>query len=278
MKDKLIIFCLLIFIGFSCKETSSQKEFYYKTGELKQKIVYTDAKDTTTFHDTIYYKNGNLWLIRKVINGQFEGKTFKFKQNGNLETIMTYDNNKLHGLIADFNNQGKIFGKCLFINGKPINTIKFAHTKNKKRFRKTIFRIHTENDTTFERMGHLIYTKSNNIIDSSSFYYNIEAEDTINYGEQYHFKLTFHNNYDYSLKLLIGELNKDLQFVHPDKVYTYSSPGKTVEGAIGGFEPGWNLFLGKLYVYPDPQNKHPNAVDEYEFIVFKEVYVQSFYN
>ena len=273
MKNNVIIFILIVFILFSCKDKSSQKEFYYKTGELKEKIVYPDAKDTTTFHGTIYYKNGKPMKIVQIVDNQVEGKMYVFNQNGNLKDIETYKNNKLHGLSARFNSKGEILNKCFFLNGKPINTIEFAHTKNKKRFRDGVFRIHTENDTTFERMGHLIYTDSNNIIDSSSFYYKIEAEDTINYGKQYHFKLTFHNNYNYSLKLLVGELNKDLQFIHPNKVYTYTSPGKSVEGAIGGYEPGWNLFLGKLYVYPDSLNKHPQAADEYEFIVFKEVYV-----
>ncbi len=274
MKNNVIIFILIVFILFSCKDKSSQKEFYYKTGELKEKIVYPDVQDTTTFYDTIYYKNGKPMKIMQVANNQIEGKMFKFKKNGNLETIMTYKNNKLHGLIADFNNQEEIFGKCLFIDGKQIIAIEFFDSKDNKHGQKRVSRIFFKNDTTVEHEGHLIYNNSNNvIIDSLSFYYKIEAEDTINYGEQYHFKLTFHNNYNYSLKLLVGELNKDLQFIHPNKVYTYTSPGKSVEGAIGGYEPGWNLFLGKLYVYPDSLNKHPQAADEYEFIVFKEVYV-----
>jgi hypothetical protein len=274
MKDKLIIFCLLIFIGFSCKETSIQKEFYYKTGELKQKIVYPDKKDTTTFHDTSYYKNGNPMKIKQVKNGQLEGKVLDFFKNGVLEYVRTYKNGKVHGLAVDFNQKKEVIVKCFVINGKPINTIEYAHTKNKEYIRETVFQLHIKNDTTFKRIGHLVYTDSNNIIDSSSFYYNIEAKDTINYGDSYRFSLTFHNDYNYSLKLLIGELNEDLNFVNPDKINTYTSPRKTVRGETRAYEPGWNLLLGKLYVYPDPQNKHPNAADEYEFIVFKEFYVK----
>ncbi len=275
MKISVIIFYSILFILFSCKEKSSQKEFYYKTGELKKKIVYQDAKDTTTFHDTSYYKNGNFWLIRKVKNAQHEGKTFNFSQNGNLKYIVTYNNNKLHGLTIDFNSKGEIFGKCLFIKGKQIIAIEFFDSKDNKLGQMRVSRVFIENDTTHEHEGHLIYKNSNNvIIDSNSFYYNIEAKDTINYGDTYRFSLTFHHDYDYSLKLLIGELDENLQFINPEKVKTYKSPNKKIKGQIEEYEPGWNLLLGKLYVYPDPQNKHPNAADEYEFIVFKEFYVK----
>jgi len=122
------------------------------------------------------------------------------------------------------------------------------------------------NSDTIYSEGSLSWDTHSYIIPKYSSYYLVTGIDTINDEETFNATIDFINNQDWDLRLELGEMDEDLNFIETPKIYNGHNQ---INISTKPTNIGDNLLMGKLYVSSDSDS----IIDE-EYIFYHEFYVK----
>jgi len=260
MKLIKIIVILGIIVLVGCTK-GKVKKGYYLNGDLAVRIEYPDKKDTCTYKEIMYYKNGNIEHIYNYKDCKLEGYVYEYNENGVFKGMGYYRNGKRHGLTKLFNEDREIIKQGLYIHDSLIFFGRYQEHELTKETRQVVY----DNTGKYpNEIGYIYYHLDGSYNKETSSYMNITGPDTIVFGEKYH--CTF---YKYNLhkgkhcKLKVGELNEFGEFVD-------SSSIKIVEvkdSALLTHSPkylGQNILMGMVHLSRDTVYKGRTFV-EYPF-------------
>lgn len=256
---------IAIFIILGCNNKKLKYE-YYENGNVKQLIEYVSFKDTSTYKIKQYYENGSLKRIITYLKGKPNGKDYSYFENGQLQNETSFLNGKLHGMNKIFAENGFKLRESLYIE----NEQKIFHEYLGNSLNQIKMQCYAVNNGKGLEIGQIVYDKNSNILLPLSFYYNIEAYDTISYGQDYEFKINalIGNCSDScTIELKIGDLDKEFQFKNEKNTLSFESKNSSVYACIKAQQLGYNLMLGMLYIREGSDNIA-------NFVVFKEFYVK----
>ena len=103
-------------------------ETYYESGKLKSRM--TDTGDKGKLEG--YYENGNLEEIGNYVDNKLEGKVLQYYEDGKLEETGTYKNGKIDGEYFHYDKVGKLVEKQIYKNGNFISTEEFQKVEEVK--------------------------------------------------------------------------------------------------------------------------------------------------
>jgi len=88
---------------------------YYENGNLENEYIY-DNVNHANFIRKKYHENGKISDIWSIVNNEFNGKNYRFDENGKIKQIATYEDGKING-IARYYSDGKLRSKMEWKNG-----------------------------------------------------------------------------------------------------------------------------------------------------------------
>jgi len=251
----------------SCQHEYHVKK-YYDSGEMKHKYVYANKNDTSNYLYYGYYKNGNYKKKVNVINGKKEGHFINYYDNGKIKEIYSFKDNLFHGPWKRYDKQGTIEDESFFFNGQYFLYIDYLY--NRSYIGIAVYRNTDQNQGALELIS-LLNFKNGEIMKDSSDYYYTYTEDTIPYKKANNFKVECYNEgkSGYHVKLVLGELNKNLKFIDSTKTKIFESNDMTIQVPYKPVKKGVDLLTGKLYLINDSTGKQ-----EREFLYYHEFYVK----
>lgn len=233
----------------SCKQNEFIKYTYYDTGTVKSKVVYQDKNDTSSFQAYIYYENGNLSHQAQFSKGKRTGRYLSYHKNGVLKESYQYKNGRLHGVIKRFTDTGEQIEESFYINGEHILIRTFSVNPEFNLSRSQIYLV---KGNEIEEIGVLLYDKEKKIIENGSFFYETYGPEIIECNQETEFYIKFFNKQkDFVLELQIGDLDKNLNFIHPNEVVKYCTKQDSLPYSYIVKKSGSNLIMGKLLLRKD---------------------------
>lgn len=223
----LSLLCLIIITGCGNEkgdELSTFKYYYDEEGQL----------DSITF---ISKENGDVFSTY-----------YQYFDNGKTRTITRFKNDCLYGFEDYYSLDGEIVSQLFYINNKPL--IKSKLFSNQAIQGSNVrFYYFIENDSTFSKMGVLAYDSTNAIIDSQSFYYEVNGDDTIGSNSDLYLTVkAYAMGEQYQIdSIILGELNKDYGFISREQ-RLLNIATDSVSFSLKPKTLGDNLLMGKMYV------------------------------
>ncbi len=308
---RTILFLLLVILIVSCSRNHNTEKIIYfdKTGNIKEKFIFPDKKDTSTFHyfsyypDGIvkeeyskqkgllsgekkdYYSNGNLHSIINFIKGKADGIVMVYSEKGNIVMRKTYKNNELHGITTKYhkdNNQQDL----LFIHYTPIIRVDKGKyiDKNDSAYGES-YSYFNHHDSIFVPIGSLMYKLINGQkIKDQIFcnYFETIGKDTIENGEVLNIKIISNLglNKGHQIKLFMGEIGENYNFVDSSNIKVYESNTNILDITISQnqYNLGINLITGKIRVYEKnkdiTQDYMISKIDNLPYIFYKQFYIK----
>lgn len=272
---KLFRFILSLFIPLfliSC-ENRYEKITYYDTGEIKEKYEYPtklDFNNNQNYTAYCFYKDGKIENHTTIRNGKREEEYLSYYPNGVLKNIIIFKNGVKNGIEKYFTINGDIIQEDFFINDVPMTRMKSFNSENE---RVDIY-YYIENDTLIKN-GRLIYNNQNKIIPEKSFYYSIDAKDTLSSNEEYSFELKV---YTYGEKNVIkefdiGDFDEKYNFIDTTKLIKLESKNNSIKYSLKPTKKGYNLIMGKINVEGDANIDGNIKTQSRQFIFCTEFYV-----
>ena len=80
----------------------------------------------------MYYENGNLEEIGNYVDNKLEGKVLQYYEDGKLEETGTYKNGKIDGEYFHYDKVGKLVEKQIYKNGNLISIEEFQKVEGEK--------------------------------------------------------------------------------------------------------------------------------------------------
>lgn len=261
---KLVLYVIFCFSLSSCTDKQNIKCEYYKSGEVRKKVIYDSQKDSTTFTAFIYHKNGSLSHQTTFKKGKREGNYFAYYSNGDIKVDFFYKKGKRHGVQIEYTRKGKIKRKSFYLNGKNILFKEFYKSREGNLSKATCYLV---KDSSLKEIGTYIFSDNNDIKENASFYYKVYGKDTIKINDTTNYGIEFFNKRDDFLFILqIGKLNNDLSFAAPSEVKEFKTYKNSMVYTFVPKKAGNQLLLGKIHLVKDTVNL--------EFPLYKEFFVK----
>lgn len=262
MKQIHILFVFCISILTSCTSNNKYEDISYPNGNVEIRIIYLQGKKSDVI-EFRYAKNGQLITKQNIRNYKRHGKMFYYKNNS-VSMIKNYRNDSLHGITSYYSEvHPKELSSVYFnLNGKYIAGREYMYNIDS-----TIYYFNSYyfmNSDTIYSEGSLSWDTHSNIIPNYSSYYLVTGIDTINKEETFNATIDFINNQDWDLRLELGEMDEDLNFINTPKIY---KGHKNINISIKPTNVGDNLLMGKLYVSSD-------SIKNEEYVFYHEFYVK----
>jgi hypothetical protein len=109
---------LFIMIQFSCTNYDYDV-IIKKPNGIVTKFKCKNGKDTLNSTRYDFY-NSTLLAQIPYVNGDMEGTVINYYTNGNVNSIISYKNNKANGVTKKFTKNGNFLGKVLYIDDEHI--------------------------------------------------------------------------------------------------------------------------------------------------------------
>ncbi|MGN0022121.1 MAG: toxin-antitoxin system YwqK family antitoxin [Sphingobacterium hotanense] len=107
MKIKAILLGALLLLTFVSIGQNKEYTEYYDNGNLKTSGFKTPSGENAGKW-TLYYENGNPYIIRSYVNGKIEGEAYTYYENGNLKSIANMKNGEPEGQLKTNYENGKL--------------------------------------------------------------------------------------------------------------------------------------------------------------------------
>jgi len=266
--NKTIFFYLAItFLFYACKEKAYHTYKYYESGELMHEYVFKNKNDTSSYTFYEFFKNGELKKEINVKDNKKEGRYIKYYENGEIKEFISFKNDLPHGEYKKYNKYGKLDELFFLLNGRNFLYKEYIYNPPFK----AIF-VYKEVDSEkgmLVKEG-LLNFKNDTIIRDTSMYYYTYADDTIVNNKEYDFVVEYYNNKKngFSSNLIIGDINKKLQFVDSSKVKLFKSDSLCLRVSYCPEKEGVNLILGHLQIINDSTNQI-----EKDYLYYHQFYV-----
>jgi antitoxin component YwqK of YwqJK toxin-antitoxin module len=95
-------------ILISCSANRNEKIIYYDDGNIKEKFIFVDKKDTSTYAHYLYFENAQLKHVYQKINGKLNGAEIAYYPNGQVNYEINYLNDMANGTTIVFTEKGEI--------------------------------------------------------------------------------------------------------------------------------------------------------------------------
>ena len=120
MRNLLFIIALFIITGASAQEMERHVVHQYASGSPKV-VVYVDPDSKERLKEEIFYANGQLDYVGHYKNGKEDGAWTYYWENGNLKSEEFYLRGMEHGIMHDYNEQGKAIKRFEYKKGELIS-------------------------------------------------------------------------------------------------------------------------------------------------------------
>jgi len=116
---------LLLFVLFTANSLFSQeleRHLVHKHKNGKDKVVvYVDPETKERLKEEIFYSSGKLDYVGNYKNGKEDGKWVYYWENGNIKSEEFYIRGLEHGVMFDYNEQGKAIKRYEYKRGDLIS-------------------------------------------------------------------------------------------------------------------------------------------------------------
>lgn len=146
-----IIYSLVIFVFFSCKQTTKK---YYTTGELESEF-YKDDKGLKQGDVITYYRNGVIASKGYCLNDTFNGKYEEYHPNGQLKIQTMIIKGVQDGELLEYFENGQLKQSSNYSNGKENGLFTYYYSNGKKESEITMKDGYTLFFTTFDSLGNV---------------------------------------------------------------------------------------------------------------------------
>ncbi|MEA1887084.1 MAG: hypothetical protein U9N72_07735 [Bacteroidota bacterium] len=188
-----------------------------------------------------------------------EGKYITYNKNGIINTISTYSEGKLNGIVQAFNSDGKNLRESYYIDGKQVIYSEF-YAANNGEYEKQVF--NSVIDGVAYPIGQLV--KSNNVVQSDmSFYATITCDDTLTTPPFALIIDVFVPYEDAIFEVSFGKPDKNLNLISIDT--SFVSASNRMEFIDKELESGMNNIFCEVNVI---------SKDTVTFYAYKEVFIK----
>jgi antitoxin component YwqK of YwqJK toxin-antitoxin module len=141
-------FFLFLLFMFGCKESTQKVVGRYPSGQIMTEYFYPNKTDTSSYTCKVYYENGRLKHETQIASNMFIGEKKTFFENGKLQRIeklsrptpldatkydcyitnfrpdrtkeseYQYVNDKINGLVIDYDSKGRKARTAEYMDGK----------------------------------------------------------------------------------------------------------------------------------------------------------------
>lgn len=275
IKISCIFICLALFIKCNQKNKLTNESIDpFKNIKDTLKKVSKNINDSITY--CYYYSNNKKLILEERYKYDCkEGIFKKYYDNGNIEVMLMFKNNILHGAMKEFSKYGIPMREKYFINGEErmfMQYYKFVETKNEGLIEYYI----VKNDTAYF-IGKNLY-KDNFVYDNqTSTFYDLRAEEEIIYKNK-KAKLIFSFNKNFKdIHLIFGNINSELELLDIDtnlgrinitanNKFTYEVIGKNI-----GIKNITGLVLANVISRNKDGNK--DTIIQKKFPIYKDILV-----
>ena len=202
---------------------------------------------TTIDYDSLGIKKSTY----RTKNNLLDGASYMFYSNGNIKNIVNFRNGEVTGVRKKFTKEGHLIVEMLSIDGRDILWKNFIEYSEIKSYGYKIFPIW--NDTVYDYEGRIIYDTNMNIIDSVTFYYDVQRVNSPN-SEDIKLKVKLlgaaYEEYKTNINLVLGELNiedfSNNRYNLLDTIGIIKSDKNELEFSCGQFNYTDDLITGLL--------------------------------
>jgi hypothetical protein len=245
----MFVYYLLFIATLSSCTSSNYDVTLNRPNGITSKFKCRIGKDTLNSTRYDFY---NSVLLAEVpyINGNIEGTaTDYYYTNGNVNSIMSYKNNKANGIAKKFAENGNPLGRNLFINGKQVLFEKIQTNVELPVDRKTMLNLLLTNGNQWAGEKYIVTDEEElRMGEYTGIYADIIINDTVSLFNETEVivKFTFPKRAD-SSTVLIGDFDKSLNcndtvyyntaFTLPDSIsftITHEKPGN--QYMVGSFK------------------------------------------
>jgi hypothetical protein len=259
----ILFFSILLFFTFGCKR-EIVRNYYFDSGEIKNKCIYPNKKDTLNFKQIDYYPTGELYREFILKDGKIEGGYKEFYKTGIIFEKGNFIKGKLEGIFQQYDSVGEIASESYYLKGLRILYSEFFDSEDNKLTKQLFYGL--EHDTVYP-IGALIRI-GNEIQSDLSHYAIMVVEDTILMSNQC-IKLKIYTDQTPKTKFEVTFGLPDLKhgFEMIDTTYTL----KQSESLVCNLKlmPGINHIFGRVLVY-DADSISTSA----SYYVYKDIFVK----
>ncbi len=267
------MFFILFFTVFtSCKNEDITKYEYYRNGNLHFKFLY-DSEDTSNYWLYVYYEDTNAIKSRsRVENYLNNGGYFEYNKDKSIHIQGMYKNNLKNGVFREYGNNGNVITEKLFF--KDTLYLQYALFENKDRNqKKMIYSSHTDNQSLI--LGEMYYDSSDDIIDSLSYLFVVDAPDTVQLNEQFTFSIkVFHPDLKNILSFQAGTFNNQFRVINDTVIKQAIKSKDEIECETNSDMRGYQVFTGELnYLIEYLDSNNNNVIDTFHTPVYFDYFV-----
>lgn len=204
---------IIILIAFltSCNSIVEDVEYYSNTDIIKSKKIYNSIEDKK-LGNYVYFEYDSIGLKKTVLNykkNKLNGNAYFYYPNGNIKSSTRYLNDKEFGVIKVYTEKGNLNKELLCINDRDVIIKVFMKYSEIKSFGFRIFPLFNDTINEYDYEGRIIYDTNMNIIDSVTFYYDIQKKEK--FGDDHILKVKLlgeaFRNFSTNINLFLGELD-----------------------------------------------------------------------
>jgi hypothetical protein len=247
---KYLIFILLIVIsGNSCSEKSGgEKTKYYESGQILEKRIFRNSKDTLDFISYLYYRNGNMKSVKPFMKGLLDGNVLDYYESGQLNIITHYLADTVFGINKVFAEDGELMRRSLYIQGNQKLFEQLFINKDLNMKKMELYKVEKGKG---DKVGQIVY--ENGIVKNGwSLYCLVNLNDTMIFKKEYSIELEALTDWkDGYLEANIYQLNRNLHFIDSTKMIKAESKSLKLKFKITPDNLGYNLILGKALIKKD---------------------------
>lgn len=219
IKFSKIVIILVIFLT-ACKENNKKVIKF----EDNKKYILTYNSDNKIIQKDVYFENGNLEKVIKYSENKITGNYLEYYENGKVKFQATYKDGFLDGVFKSYYQNGKI---------KSYNNYKYGHLNGvQKIFSKKNY---IEMTCFYRNDTNLSYTEFDSNGKIINNYYSIECKsyhDTIKLGETYKVKFKKYGTFGIDDISIIGYIQafqnsmKEIKFDENEAEYSFQLKAK----------------------------------------------------
>ncbi len=242
MKKLIGCFYILVIVFFMCCSESKDNSYYseyYENDSLKKKCFISNNRDSTC---KTYFENGKLKSEYSIIDGELEGKFYKYNIFGELVKDAIFLNGEPHGYCIFNTKNGTADQSFFYENGIPKIVTDYYYSKNPRYYKEQTSYIREKFfkkkkmtiDSAFY-LGDIVYDSLGKVVEKLSNYYTIDSKnDTVKKGEVFEAIIrVYNNNREEKHFLCLGEFDDNFDPISTfdtveikNKVYHYTEKPK----------------------------------------------------
>lgn len=201
MRIYKVLLCFFV-VQISCNQTNSEKK-YYSSGELFSQIEY-DKNGNRNGITKKYFENGNLMQISIYKEGELMDTTFVFHENGNKRSVIIFKSDTVYS--QEFYKDEVLKGVGKFLKKSKAKLGWWKYYDDNGNLQQELEYVKNNNEPN----QFIAYDTKQNIIRSQSYYYSIKTPEIAKMKTDSLIEITYSSPYKENSEIyIVLEKSKD---------------------------------------------------------------------